>query len=367
MKKDLKENCFMEIRKVNLLLWCVILLLLVFGFMIQLECMNCEEYLRVIVPISLCVFMVFSFFANKALLYEIVKKESPIIYVIMLVMTLLLLSGLGTNLNGTRRWYIVDGFRIVSPSVGLLIATILLMAYLNTKEKEVGLDLKDDVKGATSFEMLKILFFKTYKLLIPLISVGVMYIIDRFPATYMIMLVILFVFGALFEETISQKIKYCAFYFVFGFLCFELSGMSRALQQRNYTMNDLYLTRRSVVFGGDISGLQFGERDTFLIFLKEFGVVGVIVGVFLFCLLFYCLIRVYFLTKQNGDIFGTIVTMGVLVHLLGWLVAGIVTNLYQVYYIISIPFVSNESGNVILFIFELLFIQAVLVENKSRR
>lgn len=354
----------MEMKKVNPMLWCVTLLLMAFGFMIQLECMNCGEYLRVIVPISLCVFMVVSFYANKALLYETVKRKSPIIFAAMLVVTLLLLSGLGTDLNGTRRWYVFNGLRVASPAVGLIIATILLMAYL--KKKEIELDFKESIEEATSFEMLNVLFFKTYKVLIPLISVGGMCLIDRFPSTYMVMLVILLVFGALFEETIPQKIKYCAFYFVFGFLCFEFSGIGRTLRQENHIMEKLYLTRRTILFGGNISELQFNEMDTFLTFFEKFGVAGILVEACLFCLLFYCLIRAYRLTKQNRDIFGSIVTMGVLVHLSVLLEISILTNLYQVYYIISIPFVSNESANVIFYILELLIVQAVLVENLNQ-
>ena len=247
--------------------------------------------------------------------YRWARTYSPLIYTMTLILLVVVLSPLGTNVNGSQRWINLGGFNLQPSEVAKLAVIVTLAALLHEQKGEPSLPI---VAAAVALVVVPMgLVF-----LEPDLGTSIVFVW----LTFVLMLVggvkgryLLGLAAAGVGATVTAfRLDFIEGYQVERLTAFLDAGNSELAQTSAFHTQQSLIAIGSGQFVGKgyLQGTQntlsyVPENHTDFIFTivgEEFGFVGGVVVLALFCVLIWRGLRIAILAK---DLFGTLVASGV--------------------------------------------------------
>lgn len=305
------------------------------------------------------------FFISGAIDYHILQKFSFAAYVVSLVMILLVISPLGRDYNGARRWLSVGGISIQPAEVAkialiLLVATIICMLGRGIRSWR-GIVFIVLIAAIPTFMILGITKNLSSAIIIMGIAVVMLFVADPYYKKYIIGVLVVLALAALVVFMIVKVSGGEA-----GSGSYRWDRVLAWIDPEQYASDEGFQTLQALyaIGSGGILGKGLGESMQKLGFLPEaqndmvFSIICEELGLFgAFCviLLFIMLIWRFMVIANNApDLFGALLVVGVMGHFSIQVVLNIavVTNSIPNTGI-TLPFISYGGTSIIFLLAEI--------------
>ena len=297
--------------------------------------------------------------------YGIYKKFAWPCYILSAILILLLVTPLGVNVNGATRWIQIPGipFRIQIADMVKTLLIVFIASYISSKWREMH-------KWQTiltlwllvGFQAAALLFIST-NLSSCIVVLGICYcstlIASKNWKFHMIFLLAAVVVAVVYvrmsirylptEEELEQMDDFRAGR-ILGWLYTEKYEQSVGYQviQSLYAIGSGSFLGKGLGNGTQkLSAIPEAQNDMiFAIVCEELGVVG---AVLLFLLYGYLLYQMYVIVKESSNVFGSMIVIGVMIHLVCQIVinVSVATNLFPNTGV-TLPFISSGGSALLM-------------------
>jgi rod shape determining protein RodA len=247
--------------------------------------------------------------------YRHVRTYAPVVYGIALVLLVLVLTPLGTEINGSQRWIVIGGFQLQPSELAKVAVLVAVAALLHEAKGEPGLGVMAIALALTVVPMG--LVFRQPDLgtsIVFIWTTAVLFLVGGVKARYLIGLVAAGIAGIVvaFQTQLIQD------YQLRRLTAFLDAGDTSAAQTAAFQTRQSLIAIGSGQFAGKglFEGTQTAlsyvpENHTDFVFTvigEEFGFLGASLVLGLFLLLVWRSLRIAILAK---DLFGTLLASGI--------------------------------------------------------
>lgn len=308
----------MKRHAMDLVLFVTIILLLVIGVMMVFSSSFYvamsqwqDKYYFFYKDLKFAVAGLFIMIAVAMVPYKLYRKFAPPLLVVSLALLVLVLTPVGTSINGARRWIFI-GSNSFMPSEVAKVSAILFTAHLLTKNRK---GLKKFTVGILPYLGLAGVFFGLI-ILQPNLSTAI--------TITLIIMTLVFVAGARLDQLIGLAILGAGAFVAFAFSAdYRRARVLAFLDPFKYAdgagwqvIQSLYALGSGGLFGVGIgqsvqNKLYIPEPQNDFIFAtvgEEFGFIGCVLVILLFFILIYRGVKI---AVHAPDLFGTLVATGI--------------------------------------------------------